>query len=400
MTTMRRFRNSQLALRRECPWAYARTYIDGDEGVPSAPLRRGQDFHRAVCEAIRQLMKVGVVNIHQVAYRYVRGGDAEYSEVLVLLERFQEALGTEFDIDPAQILYLEEPLEMPITLSSGEPVLFWGTPDLASRTGRIRIQVRDWKTQWRPETEHEFRAGQQLKRYALLIAHDVGAPELEFDLEKRFIRYEDSHFSERITTEDLFHVRLQLVAEIEEVARFEQEGDFRPTPGSWCSLCSHHATCPVMLRARKLGVELDLSIGNDDRARELAEEAVAWEAGAGERKNLLKRYLGSDHAKGFVELSGGSYGFGPVEHREVDVAALLEVLKEFGLEAGSDLLKVDLDALDRFRKRAPQDVADAIESRATRRWQSSQCRFRRTAVPNQQRIATPATADDPEDLFS
>lgn len=399
MSTVRRFRNSQLALRRECPWAYARTYLDGDEGVPSEPLRRGQDFHKAVCEAIRQLMRDGMVNIHQVAYRYVRGGDAEYAEVLILLQRFQEALGTEFDVDPAHILYLESPLEMDIELSDGRRVVFWGTPDLAERVKRGLIRIRDWKTQWRPETEHEFRAGQQLKRYALLAWSDLGGGQLSFILEKRFIRYEDAHFAERITVDDLHQVRMQLVAEIEEVIRFEEAGDFRPTPGSWCSLCSHHATCPVMLRARRLQVDLDLSIGSDDRARELAEEVVAWEAGAEERKGRLKRYLGSDHATGYVDVAGGTFGFGPVNQREVPVGALRDAFEENGFEATDELFKVDLGALDRFLRRAPEDLRNAVE-RVTIRSQTSQCRFRRTALPNQQLATTPASADDPEDLFS
>lgn len=399
---VRRFRNSQLALRRECGWACARTYIDGDEGVPSPPLRRGQDFHLAACEAIRQLRDTGAMDIHRIAYRCVRGGSQEYAEVVVLLERFQEAIGVEFDIDLDRILYLETTLEMPIELPSGETVLFRGTVDLAERTGRSRIRIRDWKTQWRPETEAEFRAGPQLKRYLLLAHHDLGGRELEADLEKRFIRYAHSHFVETLSHEDLAEVRRRLIVEIEEYIAWEVAGDYRPTPGSWCSLCSHHATCPVMIRARKLGVEDDLSIADDERARQLAEEAIAWDAGSGTRKELLGRYLGSDHPTGYVELAGGSYGYGPVEHRSVDVQALMDVFAEFGLELPVELLRVDLDQLDRVRKKLPEDVVTAIESRATRRWQTQMCRFRNKALPGQERIRALTAgggAGETEDLF-
>lgn len=380
---MRSFRNSQLALRRECPWAYRRAYIDGDPGVPSPSLRAGANVHAAAAETVKALVTDGMADVHRIAHRTVRGGDVEYTDALAVVTRLQEAIGVEFDIDPGGVILLEERIEMPIELRTGESVVFYGTPDLVERVARKRCRITDWKTHWRPESEHEFRAGQQLKRYALLVASQFGAFE-EFELVKRFIRYRGNAYTETLTRDDLAAVREMLASEIEETIEFEETGDFTPTPGSWCTLCTQHHTCPVIRRYREIGVE-DLAIEDDERARQLAGDAIALDAAAAALKDRVKRYLGGEHATGRVPVAGGFYGYAPVEKREIPYTELAEALREHGVEVPTDLARTDARALDRLTRKLPEDVVAAIE-KITRRWQESDCRFRRaqanTAAPS------------------
>lgn len=56
------------------------------------------------------------------------------------------------------------------------------------------------------------------------------------------------------------------------------------------------------------------------------------------------------------------------------------VLSEHGIDAPADLWRTDLDVLDRITRRLPDDAVRAIED-VTRRWQSTQCRFRKHALP-------------------
>lgn len=57
MTTREKaWRNSMLALGRECNFAYWATYVDGDEGISSPSLTAGSNVHRAIAECLRDLL--------------------------------------------------------------------------------------------------------------------------------------------------------------------------------------------------------------------------------------------------------------------------------------------------------------------------------------------------------
>jgi hypothetical protein len=391
----RRFRNSQLALRRECGHAYRRAYVDRDPGVPSPSLRAGQNVHAAVGLAIRELLTAGMVNVHKIAAQTIRGSDVEYVDALEVLTRVQEALGVEWEIDPDGVILIEETLEMPLELSTGEVVDFFGTPDLVERLPRRRCRITDFKTNWHPESEAQFRAGPQLKRYALLIAEHYPGFE-EFELIKRFVRYRNSSFTETITRAHLVGIRQALVSEIEEAIEYETAAHFEATPGSWCSLCREHATCPIILRYRRHGID-DLSIPDDERARQLAGDAIALDASRSAMQERLKRYLGAEHAQGWVPVVGGTYGYGPVERRKVPAAALEQVLRTHKIEPAAELWKTDLDVLDRMMRRLPEDTVRAIDG-ITRRWQTSECRFRKGAPPGSS--ASDEGTSEPQELFS
>jgi hypothetical protein len=392
---MRRFRNSQLALGRECPFAYKVAYVDCEEGVPTTPLRRGSNAHDAVAEVIRSIVRNGIADVHRIVYSTVRGGSGEYADALGIVTTVMEQLGTEWDIDPAAVLFVEERLEMPVELTSGETVTYFGTPDLAERESRHVVKITDHKTNWSPESEAEFRAGPQLRRYALLLHHRFPGIR-EFRLVKRFVRYHHRAFEEVISADSLELVRQQLVSEIEERMALDEAGEFPATPGSWCSLCRAHARCPVILRYREAGLPDDLAIPDDDRARSMAGDAIALHEASAALKGRLKVYLGADHERGNVPVAGGEYGYGPVEKREVKPHDLRRVLTEHGIEPDDSLFRTDLDALDRTLRRLPDDVVRAVEG-VTRRWQTSDCRFRRTTTTTS--APTAAAEAESEELF-
>lgn len=382
---MASYRNSQLRLLPQCRFAYKRTYLDGVDGAPSPVLAGGQAVHAGINEAVRRIVRGDpFLDVHDVAFRVVRGGPVEYQSALRVLTRFQEALGVEFDIEPARVFLVEERLEMSITLPDGTAVTFYGTPDLAERASPKTVRITDWKTHHVVESQEAFEADPQLPRYAVLI--DDAFPGYErFHLVKRFVRWRDAYRERWLTRADLDQVRLALASEIAAARDIEAAGDFAPTGGDWCALCQHHADCPLIRRYREQGVDW-IGLQDEDDARRAASDLCALEGFTDRLKDGLKRYLGADHPSGFVPVAGGTYGYGPVQHQETDVAPLRAHFEQHGAALPDTVLKVDNKELEKLRKRLPDALGNAIEA-CTRRWQSTQFRFRKH--PHSQNPARP-----------
>lgn len=379
-TSSETYRNSQLSQLRLCRFAYKKTYLDGDKGLPSPSLQRGSAVHRAISEVVRSIVNgSGLIDVHEIAYRVTRGGQPEYTDVLDVLTRFQESLGEYIVIDPSAVFLVEERLEMPVELSDGTEVTYFGTPDLVSRQRRKVCIIEDWKTHWHPETESEFLADQQLLRYALLIDHHFGDFE-SFVVRKHFVRYRGSMHERELSSEDLGAALYDLRTEIEHAREVEAAGEFEPTGGGWCGVCTHHASCPLITEYREKGEDW-LSIPGDEHASLLAQTAIALGEASNRIKDQLKTYLGNEHATGAVRVAGGEYGYGPVQKREIAVADLREVLEERGADLPEWVLRVDLKALENLLKSLPRDLSNAVEE-AMREYESSRCAFRRTPRPS------------------
>lgn len=393
-----RVRNSALRQRRTCAFAYKRTYIDGDPGLPSPSLQAGQRIHTAVAELIRRVVAGDpIIDVHDIAFRVVRGGDVEYADALRLLTRVQEALGTEFDVDPRGAFLLEKELEMPIRLWDGSEMVFFGTPDLVERTGKKACRITDWKSHWHPMTKEQCDADPQLRRYALLVKHHYPAFE-RFELVRRFIRYRDNHHEEVITAEALPRVRDALASEIQAARELDAAGEFEPTGGAWCALCQHHASCPLIARYREQGVADWLEISDDDDARAMAGDVMALQAARERLRTHLARYLGDPHPTGAVPVAGGAFGYHATDHQEIGVPALRETLDGQGVELSDDVLRVDLTALEVLKKKLPESVVRAVE-KATRRYQGTRLQFKRhdTEAAHE---TTPAYAAENAELFT
>lgn len=398
------YRNSQLRLLRSCRFAYSQAYLQGVPGAPSPALQAGTNVHAAIQLAVREIVKGGAfLDVHQLAYRAVQGGQVEYSDAIEVLTTFTESLAEEggLEIDPRAVFLIEERLEVPLTLWDGTEAVFFGTPDLVERTGKTSCRITDWKTHRHPETEEEFRADAQLKRYALLVAHEFPAFQ-RFELVKRFVRFRNRAYRMTLTREDLEPVRIALVSEIQAAREIEAAGEFTATGGDWCGLCAHHHTCPLVQTYREAGEDL-LSIPDDERASEIAGAAIALDAAASRLKGRLKTYLGDTHRTGTVPVSGGEYGYGPTTSREISPEQLEGVFAAAGAELPPEVLSVDLTALDRLKKRLPETLVSAID-RVTHITESSQCRFRRASSKKKAPAAASASPAAPaiaggEDLF-
>src|SRR5690606_12434252 len=380
------YRGSQLRLLRSCAFAYEREYVDRTAGSPSPALQSGRNVHAAIPEALRAILADGLVNVHEIAYRCTQGGDVEYADAIRVLTTFQEALGVDFDIDPKGVILVEQKLTMPLTLTDGTQVQFYGTPDLVERVGRKTLRITDWKTHWKPMSDEECEADPQLRRYALLVDREFPGYE-RFVLIRRFIRYRNNFHEQVVTAADLPAIEAELVAEIEEERRRRAAGDFPATGGDWCALCSHHAACPLINDLRAIEAD-ELSIPDDDRARELAGRAIALDAAADRLKAQLKAYLGGEHGTGYVDVAGGTYGYVPVAQRYVPPAELQRVCEQHGVELPPELFRDDLKVLDRLAKRLPDAIVREIEG-ITVHSQTSRCQFRRGKAPKK---AAPAPA--------
>ncbi len=380
---MNAYRNSQLRLLPECGHAYAEQYVRGVEPLPVPSLHGGQNVHAAIRAAVHEIVSGSpFLNIHEITYRVVRGGDAEYFDALQVLTLFQESLAEDFTIDPKGVFLAEERLETELEVR-GEPVTFFGTPDMVERTGAHRCRITDFKTHWHPLPREVFDADVQLPRYALLVAARYPAF-TEFELVMRFVRYKNNYHTHVLTAADLGQVRENLVQQIATVRDAEARGQFEATPGSWCSLCGFHHTCPVIRRLREGGID-ELSIDNDERARTIAGELIALDAWATATKDRLRRYL-DEHPKGFVAVAGGSYGYGPVNEREIYGPELKRALTAEGVEPPDHLFKVDLKELDKFKRRLPEKIVAAIDEVTVERT-TARMQFRRLPDP---RIKKPA----------
>lgn len=404
MSEPRRFRNSQLRMLRSCRWAYAEEYLRGTLGSPSPTLQAGSNVHEAIRLALTSLVeqekKKGLVflDVQNLAYQAVQGGNVLYADAVEVLTRFSESLiEQELEIDFRNAFLVEEVLTMPLTLLSGEEVVFRGTADLAERTGARSCRITDWKTHRHPETQDEFEADSQLKRYALLVSHEFPAFE-EFELVKRFVRYRNNYRTMTVTRDQLEAIRWELISEIGAAREIEDRGDFQATGGDWCGVCAFHHTCPLIQKYRDAGEDL-LSIPDDDRATELAGAAIALDAASDNLKNRLKAYLGHTHTSGVVPVAGGEFGYGPTTSREVPLAPLRAAFDEHGAELPEDVLKVDLKALDRLAKRLPDSLTGAIEQ-VTITTESTRCQFRKGSKKKPAAAAastpTPAYAGEPE----
>lgn len=396
MVAPARFRNSQLRQRRTCGLAYKLTYLDGVEGLPSPSLQAGQRIHAAVAELIRRIVAGdGIIDVHDIAFRVVRGGDVEYADALRVLTRVQEALGVEFDVDPRGVFLLEEQLEMPIQLWDGAEVVFFGTPDLVERVGRKVCRITDFKTHWHPMTKEECEADPQLRRYALLVHHHYPAFD-RFELVRRFIRYRENYHEEVITAEDLPRVRDALASEIQATREMDEAGEFEPTGGAWCGLCRHHASCPLIAKYREQGMADWMEIGDDEDARRMASDVVAIEAARDRLRTHLSRYLGEPHPSGAVPVAGGTYGYGPTQERSANPTEVREALNSQGVAMPDDLLRIDLQQWDRLSGQLPESAVQAVE-RVIQHSEGTRFQFRRHTAPTKKPTPTPAT--EPGELF-
>src|SRR4051812_38315447 len=110
---MRRVRNSQLRLLRQCPFAYAQQYVFEIPGTSNSALMGGRNVHAAAQLLVRRIVEGADIDVYDIAFRTVRGDASAYADALEVLTRMQEAIGIEYDIVPEKVLLLEETLSMP-----------------------------------------------------------------------------------------------------------------------------------------------------------------------------------------------------------------------------------------------------------------------------------------------
>lgn len=362
--------NSKLRLRDICGWAFQREIILGHEREPNPALVGGSNAHDAIKMFVHEVLADGLIDIRSIARRAAGGAPGGMADLLPILEIMQESLVEEpVPIRPKNVILVEERLVMDLNLSDGSHAIFDGMPDLVSAE-RKRCTIEDWKTHWRPLTQDDFEADSQLPRYALLVAANHQGFE-EFVLRMRFVRYRGAIREVTLTRQDLEIVRWELIQAIEDA---EVRADFEATPGDWCNLCGHTSNCPVVRRFLAHGVQL--TVANDEEARRAAEVVRAIDAHSASLKRKLKGFLGADHPTGRVQLSGGTYGFGPQQRRTAHTKDVIEVWEAFDRPQNNHVLRVDVDELKRSLDREPGALRVAMDA-VVDEFEIPHCRYRR-----------------------
>lgn len=366
--------NSKLQLLQACPWAFEQRYILRVPGHPNPALEGGSSAHRALARVVDLVLQDESIDVQAIGREVTAGRPEEYAGTISTLTTFQEALADAEEpiINPKKVIAFEERLAMPLDLPDGCTVEFSGKPDLIEAHGKLAV-ITDWKTHWRPETQEVFEADPQLPRYALLTHHHH--PQFNrFRLVKRFVRYRNSSREREISVEDLDLIRWNLIHEIEEAERTLTDDALLPTPGDWCNLCGFVQTCPVVQQFLEHGI--DLAIDSDEKAAEVAATMRAIDAAASEAKRKLKVYLGEGHPTGEVELSGGVYGYGPVQKSEIDAGDVKEIFESFDRSLPWDAFRVVMGELNRALDREPGALKAAVQQ-AIHTYEQAQCRWRK-----------------------
>ena len=362
--------NSKLRLRRICGWAFDREIIQGLEREPNPALGGGSNAHDAIQLFVEAVLADDLIDIQSIARRASAGTPEQMADLIPILGNMQEALLEDpVPINPRHVILVEERMGMELPLSDGRIVIFDGKADLVSAY-RAQCVIEDWKTHWRPLTQEAFEADPQLKRYALLVDANHEGFE-EFVIRMRFVRYQGAVREMTLTRRDLDLAKWDLIAAIEEA---EADDRYDATPGDWCNLCGHTANCPQVLSFFNDGVQL--AVANDDEARRAAATVRAIDAHSASMKRKLKAYLGAEHPTGRVQLSGGSYGFGPQKKRRMDTQDVLDIWEAFERPHNPRVLRVDVDELHRSLDREPGALRMAMAA-AVEDFEIPHCRYRR-----------------------
>lgn len=369
---------SKLELLRLCPFAFLQD-LEGKPRPPQPALDGGRYAHAAIRELVRVVLADEPIDVRAIARRTVPGRAEELAGVLDVLTILQEELADEdatfLRIGLARgahgVLYVEERLAMPIG-----PHTFDGQADLVEALGKV-CYVTDFKTHWRVESQETFAADVQLPRYALLVDHHHPGRFERFVLRKRFVRYRGAVRELELERHHLEAVRWDLASEIEEAeARIGDRDpfDFPATPGDWCSVCARTDVCPALERFE--ADDVVAAIADDEAAYLAAARVRVLDAHSAKLKRLLKGYLGADHPTGRVQLSGGSYGYGPSRHKRADVDDVLEVWEAHERPVNRRALRVDVDELRRSLDREPGTVRRAMLA-TIEEYEQPDCRYRR-----------------------
>ena len=369
---------SKLALLRLCGWAFAEDHLRNVPRPTHPALAGGSSTHGGLKMLVQAVIDRKSIDVRSIARAVAPGGPEEYADTLEVLTLIQEELVEDPPpFEGRDVIHLEERLSIDIG-----PHVFEGTPDLVQDPGSRVAIVDDWKTHWRPMSQKVFESDDQLKRYALLV--DAAHPGRfdSFVLRMRFVRYAGAVREMEIHDHDLHAIKWNLATEIEEAelrlaaasASDLEKFALEATPGDWCAICSRTDSCPVVQGYLEHGIDITLE---DDAAAELVASTVrAIDAHSGQLKRRLKMYLGGDHPTGRVPLAGGSYGFGPSHHREVDVRDVLEIWKAHKTPLNPHVLRVDVDQLNRSLDRVPGSMRTALKA-AIHEYDGAECRYRR-----------------------
>jgi DNA helicase-2/ATP-dependent DNA helicase PcrA len=224
----------------ECPAKYQFRYSWGIRGGAHPAMTFGVVMHSTVRELVEQLHATKKCGIEEVMATYDRewfsaGFADDYHEQEYRKEgrRQLEEFHKKYSEQPADVLYLEKPFELPLE----NDVLITGRMDQVNRISGKRVEIIDYKT-GRPKDAKKASEDFQLSVYAL-AAKEV----MELEPE-RLILYNLMTNEPVVTTRDAKALAATKNT-IADVARQIRAREFPVKPGFGCRYCDYKTLCPA-----------------------------------------------------------------------------------------------------------------------------------------------------------
>jgi DNA helicase-2/ATP-dependent DNA helicase PcrA len=224
----------------ECPAKYQFRYSWGIRGGAHPAMTFGVVMHSTVRELVEQLHATKKCGIEEVMATYDRewfsaGFSDDYHEQEYRKEgrRQLEEFHKKYSEQPADVLYLEKPFELPLE----NDVLITGRMDQVNRISGKRVEIIDYKT-GRPKDAKKASEDFQLSVYAL-AAKEV----MELEPE-RLILYNLMTNEPVVTTRDAKALAATKDT-IADVARQIRAREFPVKPGFGCRYCDYKTLCPA-----------------------------------------------------------------------------------------------------------------------------------------------------------
>lgn len=311
-----------------CPRRYKALYIDG---VPdeSDAARRGSAFHAAAARYIGALRRVGRSEDYELAAAALRDGIAEsvtpahlVTEVESIFWRWAET----FELDLQALLVVEE--------RQRDADGFTWTPDLVYAHDDL-IELRDWKTHWKPFTEDQAHKELQAQWY-VWQASKLWPGFQRYRIVFVFVRW-GVEVSAEFDQADIDQIEARIDAIAGAIREAAARDEWPAIPGQQCSYCS--LSCPVADHPDRVPLRF-VTRADAERAGALK---LALDRAATQVDQALRVWC---DAHGPLLVGGMEIGFRPSEKVTFPAAAAVDVLRAHEIPA--DDVTLSKSALRRY----------------------------------------------------
>lgn len=328
----------------QCPRRYKAIYVDGTS-EESGPARRGSAFHAAAHRYITELRRTQQTEDFELAAACLKAALIDtitpthlVPEVTDLFWRWAETFVLNLDA----LLVTEEK-------QTSDEGYSW-TPDLVYAFDDL-IEIKDWKTHWKPFTDEQARREFQARWY-LWQARRLWPGFQRYRIVFVFVRW-GVEVGAEFDQADIDQVEPQVEAIVGAIARAQETDDWPAVPGQSCSYCT--LTCPIVDHPERVPVRLQTA-EQAERAALFMLAASRWTAIVGE---ALQGYC-TTH--GPIVVNGMEFAHRPAPTTQFPIAPVMRVLDDQGITPDFTVSKSTLRRYLKTKRFA--HLRDAIEALA------------------------------------